>query len=90
MDVRTRPCLFVLVPGDWDAVPEGLAELRRYLSDEFGPSLRVHPTVACLPAPVAVRAGRWDESDWRYGHQDIEQVLVPNAFFSLDWLEEVL
>jgi len=34
-----RPVLLVLVAADWHAVPEGMAELRRCLADEYGASL---------------------------------------------------
>lgn len=74
--------LTILVPGDWDVVPDVLRELRRHLSDEYGAMLRVQPTTRYLPTPVRLYAGPW-AAHW---DEDLER-LVRAAFFTLDWLE---
>ncbi|MFC4426187.1 hypothetical protein [Deinococcus navajonensis] len=83
------PSLLVIVPGDWDVVPEGLTELKRYLSDEYAATLLVRTTVAPLRSPLMLQTGVWDPRDWRMARRDIEQVLLPQAFFSLEWMDEV-
>lgn len=84
-----RPSLLVIVPGDWDAVPEGVAELRRYLADQHGASLLLRTTTAPLRSPLVLQTGVWALPSWRCARRDIEQVLMPQAFFSLEWMDEV-
>ncbi|MFC4637170.1 hypothetical protein [Deinococcus hohokamensis] len=79
----------MIVPGDWDAVPEGVAELRRYLSDEYGATLMLRITPTPLKSPLFLPTGLWAPGTWRFARRDIEQVLIPQAFFSLEWMDEV-
>ncbi|MFC4638532.1 hypothetical protein [Deinococcus hohokamensis] len=83
------PSLLVIVPGDWNVVPEGVAELKRYLADEYGATLMMRTTTARLRSPLALQTGVWAPATWRFAWRDIEQVLLPQAFFSLEWMDEV-
>ncbi|MFD1734661.1 hypothetical protein ACFSC4_31165 [Deinococcus malanensis] len=81
-----RPQLLVIVPGTWNAVAEGVTELKRYLADEYGGTVIIRTTAAPLsspdPADRCVGPGTW-----RLARRDMELVLLPQAFFSLDWME---
>ncbi|AHX26576.1 hypothetical protein DEDE109153_08280 [Deinococcus deserti] len=83
------PCLLVIVPGNWEAVPEGVQELKRYMAHEVGGTLTVQRTPAPLRFPLVLPIGVWPPGSWRVARQDIELVLMSQAFFSLGWLEEV-
>ncbi|MFC3834852.1 MULTISPECIES: hypothetical protein [Deinococcus] len=76
-----RPVLTLLVPAAWEVVPDGLAELRRHLSDEYGATLVLRPSTRRLPIAVRLYSGPWPaEVD------DLVRPLVDAAFFTLDWL----
>ena len=77
------PSLLLFVPGDWEAEPDGLRELRRHLSDEYGATLTVRPFRGHAPLPLCV--GVWRQAPG----EDVEDLIL-SAFFTLDWLEEVL
>ncbi|MFC4427010.1 hypothetical protein [Deinococcus navajonensis] len=83
-----RPSLLVVVPPDWEAITEGVAELRRYLSEEFGAALVVRGSKAPMRSPLALYLGVWDDRDQRVARRDVD-ALLPAAFYTLNWLEEV-
>ncbi|MFC4636710.1 hypothetical protein [Deinococcus hohokamensis] len=83
------PSLLVIVPGDWDVVPEGLAELKRYLADEYGAHLLIRSGTAPMHAPLPLYLGIWDASDLRVSRIDVSH-LLPHAFSTLAWMEEVM
>jgi hypothetical protein len=80
----TEPALTLtlLVPGAWEPVPDGVTELRRYLSDEFGATLTVRTSKSLLPIPIRLYAGPWPTS----ADDEIKR-RIEAAFFNLDWLE---
>ena len=78
----SRPGLLVFMPGDWDADPSALAELRRYPSDEYGATLEVQQATGLLLAPVPRFIGAWQST----GSDDLHR-LIRAAFYSLAWLE---
>lgn len=78
----SRPGLLLFVPGDWEADPPALAELRRHLSDEYGATLVIRQAAHPLLEPVPFYTG-W----WRARVTDELRHLIMAAFFSLDWLE---
>lgn len=82
-----RPSLLVIVPGHWEAVPEGVQELKRYLADEYGGTVMIRSTAAPLSSPLFLPTGVWAPGTWRIVRRDIELVLLPQAFFSLEWME---
>lgn len=77
-----RPGLLLYVPGDWDADPVALAELRRHLSDKYGATLEVRQACGPMRAPVPLPTGAWT----RAGGTDLDQRIAA-AFFTLNWLE---
>ena len=77
----SRPGLLVFVPGEWDVDPPALAELRRYLSDEYGATLKVQQATAPMLAPVPLYIGAW-----RTGVNDELRQRILAAFFTQDWL----
>ncbi|WP_189003611.1 hypothetical protein [Deinococcus malanensis] len=82
-----RPQLLVIVPGTWNAVAEGVTELKRYLADEYGGTVIIRTTAAPLSSPLILPTGVWAPGTWRLARRDMELVLLPQAFFSLDWME---
>lgn len=74
--------LLLLVPGHWDAVPEGMAELRRHLSDEYGALLEVRPAQLDIPIPLCCGWGDTPAPGPDVGER------IDAAFYSLDWVEE--
>lgn len=76
-----RPGLLLYVPGDWDADPTALAELRRHLSDEYGATLEVRQATGPMLAPVPLYSGAW-----RRPVTDELRQAIAAAFFSLDWM----
>ncbi|MFC4424866.1 hypothetical protein [Deinococcus navajonensis] len=85
----TRPSLLVIVPPDWDTVPDGLAELKRYLSDEYGAVLLLRSATAPMRSPLLLHLGLWNPQDMRVAREDVDD-LLQRAFYTLDWMEEVL
>lgn len=53
------PVLLVIVPADWDAVPEGITELRRCLADEYGAPLMFRMASTPLSSPLPLWTGYW-------------------------------
>ena len=84
-----RPVLLVIVPADWDAVPEGIAELRRCLADEYGASLMLRQATAPLASPLPLYAGYWPPDTQWYARRDVTPRLA-QAFVDLNWLDEAL
>lgn len=80
-----RPLLLVLIPADWEAIPEGLAELRRCLAEDYGATLLLRPSRASLRSPMPHYVGYWTRWARRNARWSIPP-LVEAAFFSLDWL----
>lgn len=79
---ESRPTLTLLVPAGLEIVPEGLAELRRHLSDEYGATLDLRPYSRLLPIPIRLYTGTWTP-----GVDDEVRPLIDAAFFMLDWLD---
>ncbi|GGK12030.1 hypothetical protein GCM10008955_01580 [Deinococcus malanensis] len=77
------------MPGDWTTVPEGVKELERYLSDKCGGTLVIQSTPAALRCPLVLPVGVWAPGTWLMVRKTIELMLIPRAFFSLGWMEEV-
>lgn len=81
-----RPVLMLLVPADWDAVPEGLTELRRCLAEDYGASLLLRMSSWPLRSPLPLYVGYWPRDVQRLAARDITP-RVHAAFFLLDWLD---
>lgn len=78
------PCgLLIYLPGEWEADPAALAELRRYLSDEYGVTLQLEPATTPLLTPVAIRLGRLAQR----AEEPTLRERIDAAFFSLAWME---
>ena len=77
-----RPGLLLYVPGNWDADPPALTELRRHLRDVYGATLEVQQATGPLLAPVPRFIGTWQST----GSDDLHR-LIQAAFYSLAWLE---
>ncbi|GGK91229.1 hypothetical protein [Deinococcus radiotolerans] len=84
-----RPVLLVIVPADWDAVPEGVAELRRCLADEYGASLMLRQATAPLSSPLPLYAGYWEPKAQWYARRDVTPRLA-EAFVDLRWFDAEL
>ena len=54
-----RPNLLLYVPGDWDAHPTALDELRRHLWDEYGATLEIRSTRGLPRGPAPLYTGVW-------------------------------
>lgn len=78
----SRPGLLLFVPGEWDVDPPGLAELRRYLSDEYGATLTVQQATGPMLVPVPLYIGAW-----RTGVNNALRQRIAATFFTLDRLE---
>lgn len=76
-----RPGLLLYVPGDWDADPVALAELRRHLSDEYGATLEIRSTCDSVRSPAPLYTGVW-----RSWPGEELQPRIAAAFFTLDWV----
>ncbi|MFC4638662.1 hypothetical protein [Deinococcus hohokamensis] len=50
--------------------------------------LRTKP--ALLKSPLFLPIGLWAPGIWRFARPNFEQVLLRQAFFSLEWMDEVL
>lgn len=81
-----RPVLMLLVPADWDAVPEGLTELRRCLGEEYGGRLLLRMARIPLRSPLAHYCGVWGRADLRLARRDLTP-RIEAAFYSLAWLQ---
>ncbi|GGK42304.1 hypothetical protein GCM10008955_40080 [Deinococcus malanensis] len=79
--------MLVIVPGDWDTVPEGVQELKQYLADEFGANLRVRKAMTPMKRPTPLFTGDWESGQRRAASRAVRS-LLPQAFYTLDWLEE--
>ncbi|MFC3833397.1 hypothetical protein [Deinococcus rufus] len=78
------PCgLLIYLPGEWEADPTALAELRRFLGDEYGVTLQLEPAATPLLAPVAIRLGVLAQ----HAEDPALRARINAAFFTLDWLE---
>ncbi len=42
----------LVVPPDWEAIPEGLTELKRCLAEEYGASLLLRPSSVPMRSPM--------------------------------------
>ena len=84
-----RPVLLVIVPADWNAVPEGIAELRRCLSDEYGASLMLRQATAPLSSPLPLYTGYWPPDTQWYAKRDVTPRLAA-AFVDLGWFDAEL
>ena len=76
-----RPGLLLYVPGNWDADPVALAELRRHLSDEYGATLEVRQASTAQPSPALLYTGVWPS----WPGEDLHPWIAA-AFFTLDWV----
>lgn len=85
MDVL-QPVLLVVVPADWEAVPEGLTELRRCLGEEYGGRLVLRMASTPLRSPLAHYCGVWERAEQRLARRDLTPRLEA-AFYSLSWLD---
>ncbi|MFC4637895.1 hypothetical protein [Deinococcus hohokamensis] len=83
-----RPSLLVILPPDWDLIPNGVAELKRYLADEFRASLLIRGTDVPMRAPLTLYLGVWDRRDKQLARRDVDD-LLPRAFYTLNWMDEV-
>ena len=81
-----RPVLLLLVPADWEAVPEGLTELRRCLAEDYGASLMLRMASRPLRSPFHHYAGYWPHWERQHAKLDLPP-RIERAFYSLDWLE---
>lgn len=81
-----RPVLWVVIPADWDFVPEGVAALRRYLADECGASLLLRVAVEPLASPLLLYAGSWTPKTQGAAQRDVTAQLA-QAFVDLKWLD---
>lgn len=84
-----RPVLLVIVPADWDAVPEGVAELRRCLADDYGASLMLRQATAPLSSPLPLYTGYWQPKTQWYARRDVTPRLA-EAFVDLGWFDAEL
>ncbi|QLG12746.1 hypothetical protein HLB42_17640 (plasmid) [Deinococcus sp. D7000] len=84
MDVP-QPVLLLVVPASWEAVPEGITELRRCLGECRGvQTLRMARTP--LHSPLAHYCGLWGRAELRLARRDLTP-RIEAAFFNLAWLE---
>lgn len=81
-----RPVLLLLVPADWDAVPEGLTELRRCLGEDYGASLMLRQSTVPMRSPLSHYVGYWPRDVQRFAQRDLRP-RIEAAFYSLAWLE---
>ncbi|MFC6667838.1 hypothetical protein ACFP9V_22390 [Deinococcus radiopugnans] len=84
MDVP-QPVLLLVVPAEWEAVPEGVTELRRCLGEDYGGVLTLRSPHA-LHSPLAHYCGLWDRAELRLARRDLTP-RIEAAFFNLAWLE---
>lgn len=83
------PCLMLLVPADWVAIPEGLTELRRVLGNKYGATLDLRTATAPMSAPVTLYINYWEFWVMREAQENLPQ-LIERAFYTLNWLEAEL
>ncbi|WP_295822392.1 hypothetical protein [uncultured Deinococcus sp.] len=81
-----RPVLLLLVPADWDAVPEALTELRRCLGEDYGAGLMLRQASVPLRSPMPLYVGYWPHDVQRFAQRDLRP-RIEAAFYSLAWLE---
>ena len=78
------PCgLLIYLPGEWEADPAALTELRRYLNDEYGVTLQLEPAATPILAPVAVRLGVLSQR----AEEPALRERIDAAFFTLAWMK---
>ena len=85
MDVP-QPVLLVVVPADWDAIPEGLSELRRCLGEEYGGRLVMRMARTPLRSPLVHYCGLWGRAERQLARRDLTP-RVEAAFYSLAWMD---
>lgn len=81
-----RPSLLLLVPADWEAIHDGLAELRRCLAEDYGAALLLRLSTAPMRSPLPLYVGYWEPWSRRSAGRNIP-LLVEQAFYTLDWLQ---
>ncbi len=81
-----RPGLLLIMPADWEAVPEGLTELRRCLAEDYGASLLLRMSTAPMRSPLPLYVGYWEPWARRSAGRNIP-FLIQAAFYTLNWLE---
>ena len=52
MDVP-QPVLLLMVPADWEAIPEAVTEIRRCLGEDYGGRLHLRMASTPLRSPLA-------------------------------------
>ena len=81
-----QPVLLLVVPAEWEAVPEGVTELRRCLGEDYGGVLTLRMARTPLRSPLAHYCGLWDRAELRLARRDLTP-RIEAAFFNLAWLE---
>ncbi|GGO41785.1 hypothetical protein [Deinococcus humi] len=81
-----QPMLLLVVPADWEAVPEGVTELRRCLGDDYNGRLLLKMARTPLRSPMAHYCGLWGRAELRLARRDLTP-RIDAAFYSLAWLE---
>ncbi|GHF31155.1 hypothetical protein HNQ07_000623 [Deinococcus metalli] len=85
MDVP-RPVLMLVVPPDWDPVPDALADLRRCLSDDYGAVLMLRQGTRPMRSPLILCVGYWPTDLKRFAERDLRP-RIAEAFVDLSWVE---
>lgn len=81
-----QPVLLVVVPADWDVIPDGLTELRRCLGEDYGGRLLLKMASTPLRSPLAHYCGLWGRAEQRLARRDLTP-RIEAAYYSLSWLE---
>lgn len=83
---KPRPVLMLLVPADWDVVPEGLTEPRRCLGEDYGASLMLRQASVPMRSPMPLYVGYWPKDVQHFAQRDLRP-RIEAAFSSLAWFE---
>jgi len=78
--------LLLVVPADWEAVPEGVTELRRCLGEDYGGRLLLKMARTPLRSPMAHYCGLWGRAELRLARRELTSH-IEAAFYNLMWLE---
>lgn len=84
-----QPIVLVLVPPDWEAVPEGLDALRRQIETGYDGRMVLRPATQKLSRPVVLLFGSWDAAAKARATETLHW-LAQEAFFTLEWLKGVI
>ncbi|GHF60409.1 hypothetical protein HNQ07_004231 [Deinococcus metalli] len=85
--LRFHPLLILAVPACHEVDPHAWHELRRHISVEYGAALLAEGSTEFDTLPVLL--GDWGRHEARDVLHDLAPFLA-RAFFTLDWLEEVI